>query len=213
MTFDPSNQRVVATDHPNLPFDVIDLTDWTIAPLRMPDVRVRDLQPFTQPQAERLWLVTQDHRLLSSDDGGATWVDIAPPPQVDGAAPQIAASEDMVAVSVSVSVLGPEGSGLWVSDDLGRTWRMLDVGGAEVQIAIPLKDGNLIIGAGRHTYLTTSTDWSGVRRIDKWPENITATGIAVRTERPWSGVGKRLEPQFEVLNDADEGWVPIDLPE
>jgi hypothetical protein len=155
---------------------VVDARDGTIRPLAMPDDVAASV--VAQYDAGRVWAGTQlrggQLGLAYTEDGGATWTDVALP---EGAATRgedllIAVAADRVAVT---SGWVPDRMPVYVSHDLGRSWTnaapSADTGDANIAHLYVLADGRLALMASADAhphdlFVSPDSDWTELDRTD-----------------------------------------------
>ena len=165
---------------------VVDVRDGTIRPLAMPDNVVAGL-PVAQHGTGRIWIGTDPDGdrlgLAYSDDGGATWNEVALPEQMRATSEElatsllpygddfleIAADGDRVAVAKS---WGGDNNTVYVSNDTGQNWTAAtsEPGGNGVHLYV-LADGRLLVMGSMdnnpHELLASSgSDWAEVENVD-----------------------------------------------
>jgi hypothetical protein len=165
---------------------VVDARDGTIRPLAMPDNVVAGL-PVAQHGTGRIWIGTEpdDGRLglAYSDDGGATWNQVALPDQVRATSAdlttslvpygddllEIAADGDRVAVAGS---WGGDNNTVYVSHDAGTSWTTAtsEPGGNGVHLYV-LADGRLVVMGSMDSYpsellASTGSDWAELENVE-----------------------------------------------
>jgi hypothetical protein len=167
---------------------VVDARDGTIRPLAMPDDVVAGL-PVAQHGTGRIWVGTDPDGagfgLAYSDDGGATWSEIALP--IDATSEElqellsygdtlleIAADGDRVAVAFSWE-RDAERDKLYVSEDAGRSWTTSTMSepppsanGAHLYV---LADGRLVLMWSldpfpRKVLVSSGPDWAELEEVD-----------------------------------------------
>jgi hypothetical protein len=173
---------------------VIDARDGTIRPLAGPDDLEAGLT-VEQHGTGRIWVGTDPGGdghglgLAYSDDGGASWSDVALPEDVRSTtvAPdtsvdpdlRIAADGDRVAVT---AWWGTERRAVYVSDDAGRSWTIATTPSER--------------GEGNAAYLYVLADG---RLVLMWSMDAVPQDLLVSTGSDWS----RLESHF---SDREAGW-------
>jgi hypothetical protein len=153
---------------------VLDAREGTIRPLAVPD---DVLTPSFLPQygTDRIWLRTDPAGdglgLASSDDGGATWSDVALPGplrlETEDAGFAAAAAGDRVAVESERMV--------YVSADSGRSWTSVTPpsdpeGLSNVAILDVLADGRLELrlmmdNHPQERFVSTGSDWAELEKV------------------------------------------------
>jgi hypothetical protein len=166
---------------------VVDARDGTIRPLAVPD-DVEARLSVARHSTGRIWVGTDPGGegrglgLAYSDDGGATWIDVALPEQVRSTsiAPdtsadpdlRIAADGDRVAV---VAWWGTERSAVYVSDDAGRSWTTATYAepgeGNRAELSV-LADGQLVLkwfldARPQSRFVSTGSDWAKLEKVDR----------------------------------------------
>lgn len=173
---------------------VVDARDGTIRPLAVPDDVVAGLS-VAQHGTGRIWVGTDpdgDGRglgLAYSNDGGATWSDVALPQEVRATTVdpdtsvdpdlRIAADGDRVAVT---AWWGGERRAVYVSDDAGRSW---------TTATTPSEQGE---GNGAYLYVLADGRLVLMWSLDAYPQELL-----VSTGSDWA----ELESHF---SDREAGW-------
>jgi hypothetical protein len=164
---------------------VVDIRDGTIRPLAMPDSVVAGL-PVAQHGTGRIWIGTNTDGdrlgLAYSDDGGASWKEVALPEQVRPTSEdlttsllpygddllEIAADGDRVAVAES---WGGDNNTVYVSDDAGTSWTPAtsEPGGNGVHLYV-LADGRLVVMGSVDPYPSQvlgsiGSDWTELESV------------------------------------------------
>ncbi|MFZ1490292.1 MAG: sialidase family protein [Ilumatobacteraceae bacterium] len=164
---------------------VVNIRDGTIRPLAMPDSAVAGL-PVAQHGSGRIWIGTDpdDDRLglAYSDDGGATWNEVALPEQVSATSEElttsllpygddlleIAADGDRVAVAESWE--GDDNT-VYVSNNAGTTWTTAasEPTGNGVHLYV-LADRRLVVMGSMDPYpsqvlASTGSDWTELESV------------------------------------------------
>jgi hypothetical protein len=158
---------------------VVDARHGTIQPLAVPDEAAARLP--AQSARGRIWISTQLHGdqlwLAYSDDGGATWTDVALPEQMRSSSDEgfsIAADGDHVAATLGW-VPTPEGRTVFVSSDAGRNWTTAmprsDPGDSNLARLSVLADGRLVLkwsidAHPKQVLVSTGSDWTVLDRVD-----------------------------------------------
>ena len=165
---------------------VVDRRDGTIRPLSMPDSAVAGL-PVAQHGTGRIWVGTDPFGdrlgLAYSEDGGATWNEVALPEPVGATSEdlatslipygddllEIAADGDRVAVAKS---WGGDSNTVYVSDDAGTSWitATSEPDGNGVHLYV-LADGRLVVMGSIDVYpsellASTRSDWAELEHVD-----------------------------------------------
>ena len=157
---------------------VVDAHEGTIRPMAMPDDAVPG-SAVAQRTGTRVWVATRPEGdsggLVYTDDGGATWTEVALPEQLRSTGGDdllITADGDRVAVTTSWV---PDRIDVYVSEDDGRSWTTAtnpsDPGGANIAHLYFLADGRLVLMWSSDAYpqqvlASTGSDWAALERID-----------------------------------------------
>ena len=203
---------------------VVDARDGTIRPLAMPDNVVGELT-VAQRGTARIWVATDPDGdglgLAHSDDGGATWTEVALPDQLrfsseDGY--RVAADGDRVAVTSGWS---PNGGAVYVSDDAGQSWTTATLQsepGVEVNIAHlwVLADGRLVLMWALDAFpiqllVSTGSGWAELEEVDRHvlaPEtqlgtrrfNVNRAGIALIRSFDANGALEKIDFSTDLTN-------------
>ena len=215
-------QEKCAPTDPGSP-KVVDARDGTIRPLAMPD-NVPGLT-VAQHGTGRIWVGTDPDGdglgLAHSDDGGATWTEVALPEQLrfsseDGYG--VAADGDRVAVT---SGWVPNGGTVYVSDNAGQSWTVATLQSepdAEANLArlFLLADGRLVLrwssdGSPVQLLVSTGSDWAELENVDRHvlaPEtqwgskrvSVNRAGIALIRSFDANGVLEKIEFSTDLTN-------------
>lgn len=198
---------------------VVDVRDGTIRPLAMPDSVVAGL-PVAQHGTGRIWIGTNTDGdrlgLAYSDDGGATWNEVALPEQMSATREElatslvpygddlleIAADGDRVAVAES---WGGDNNTVYVSNDAGTGWTPAtpEPGGNGVHLYV-LADGRLVVMGSHDPYprqvlASTGSDWTELESVD--------IGLAAEpgslTDQRFSVNGAGVATIASYIDDAD----------
>jgi Tol biopolymer transport system component len=204
--------------HPDVPTEgglpkVVDARHGTIRPLAMPDDVVAAL-PVTQHGTGRIWVGTDPDGdglgLAYSDDGGATWADVALPEQLRATSEElatgtsdklleIAADGDRVAVALSWE-RETERDNLYVSDDAGQSWTTAPSepagNGAHLYV---LADGRLVLMWSMDPYpvqllMSTGSQWAELEKVDVHFQDPTSLSGSKRFSVNRAGIA--LIPSF-----------------
>jgi len=197
---------------------VVDVRDGTIRPLAMPDSVVAGL-PVAQHGTGRIWIGTDtDGDLLGlaySDDGGASWNEVALPEQVRATSEdlatsllpygddllEIAADGDRVAVAKS---WGGDNNTVYVSDDAGTSWSSAtsEPTGNGVHLYV-LADGRLVVMGSMDPYpsqvlASIGSDWAELEDADV---NIADSGSLTTRRFSVNGAGVAMIASY--IDDSD----------
>lgn len=159
---------------------VVDARDGTIRPLAMPDDVAGELT-VAQHGTGRIWVGTDPDGdglgLAHSDDGGATWTEVALPEQLRSSSEDgygVAADGDRVAVT---SGWVPNGGTVYVSDDAGQSWTIATLQSEpEVEVNLAhlwvLADGRLVLmwssdASPVQLLVSTGSDWAELEKVDR----------------------------------------------
>lgn len=164
---------------------VVDTGAGTIQPLFMPDNVVATGLNIAQHGTDRIWVGTDPEgaeglALGYSDDGGATWSEVALPEQLRGnESVQIAADGDRVAAVESWG-----GEAVYVSNDAGQHWTTATAptpegNGAHLYV---LADGRLVLMWSLDTYpiqllVSIRSGWADLETVaDSFPDPTSNAG-------------------------------------
>jgi hypothetical protein len=177
---------------------VVDARDGTIRPLAVPDSASADL-PVAQSGNGRIWIGTtpggSDLGLAYSDDGGATWTEVALPAQLFADADQpanaaelasaasyndlllsIAADGDRIAVTDAWT---SDDRDVYISSDAGLSWSTVTlpsmINGAHLYV---LADERLLLVrsmdcCAKQLHVSNGSDWT---TLEQHPQATQATG-------------------------------------
>ncbi len=165
---------------------VVDARDGTIRPLAVPDDVVAGL-PVAQHGTGRIWIGTDPDGdrlgLAYSDDGGASWNEVALPQQISATSEELATSllpygDDLLEIAADgdrVAVArswGGDNNTVYVSDDAGTSWTTAasEPGGNGVHLYV-LADGRLVVMGSIDTrpndlFASTGSDWAELDNVD-----------------------------------------------